>query len=97
MLSSMPKLNHEKKFIIFGSHGQLKKLDSYLPVRIFGNLLNPSAVVKNLGLWFDANFSFADHIGKCPGEQSSGLLQLSFQKSVQFQHGQIAVYSKHTW
>ena len=47
--SSMLKLNPEKtEFIIFGSHAQLKKLDSYLPVRIFGKLLHPSAVVKNL-------------------------------------------------
>ena len=63
MSSSMLKLNPEKtKFIIFGSHAQLKKLDSYLPVRIFGKLLHPSAVVKNLGVWFDANFPFADHV-----------------------------------
>ena len=37
-MSSVLKLNPEKtEFIIFGSHAQLKKLDSYLPVRIFGN------------------------------------------------------------
>ena len=63
MSSSMLKLNPEKtEFIIFGSHAQLKKLDSHLPVRIFGKFLHPSAVVKNLGVWFDANFSFADHV-----------------------------------
>ena len=63
MLSSMLKLNPEKTdFIIFGSHAQLKKLDSHLPVRIFGKLLHPSAVVKNLGDRFDDNFSFADHV-----------------------------------
>ena len=42
--------------IIFGSHDQLKNLDSYLPIRIFGKLLHPSAVVKNLVVWFDASF-----------------------------------------
>ena len=63
MPSSMLKLNSEKtEFIIFGSHAQLKNFDSHLPVRIFGKLLHPSAVVKNLGVWFDANFSFADHV-----------------------------------
>ena len=63
MSSSMLKLNPEKsEFIIFGSDAQLKKLDSHLPVRIFGKLLHPSAVVKNLGVWFDSNFSFADHV-----------------------------------
>ena len=35
---------------------------TYLPVRIFGNFMHPAAVVKNLGVWFDANFSFADHV-----------------------------------
>ena len=59
----MLKINPQKtEFIIFGSHTQLKKLDSNLPVRIFGKLLDPSDVVKNLGVWFDANFSFADHV-----------------------------------
>ena len=63
MSSSMLKLNPDKtEFIIFGSHAQLKKLDSHLPVRIFGKLLHPSAVVKNVGVWFEANFSFADHV-----------------------------------
>ena len=63
MLSSICKLNPEKtEFILFVSHAQLKKLDSYFPVRIFGKLVHPSAVVKILGVWFDANFSFADHV-----------------------------------
>ena len=61
MSSSMLKLDPEKtEFIIFGSHAQLKKLD--LPVRIFGNFIQPAVVVKNLGVWFDANFSFADPV-----------------------------------
>ena len=43
MSTSRIKLNPEKiEFIIFGSHAQLKKLDSYLPVRIFDKLLHPS-------------------------------------------------------
>ena len=63
MSSNIVKLNPEKtEFIIFGYHAQIKKLDSYLPVRIFGKFLHPSAVVKNLGVRFDANFSFADHV-----------------------------------
>ena len=40
---------------------QLKKLDPYLPVRIFGKCMHPAVVVNNL-VWFDANFSFADHV-----------------------------------
>ena len=50
------------KFTIFGSHPQLKKLDSHLPVRIFGNLIHPVVFVDNLSVWFDANFCFADHV-----------------------------------
>ena len=57
MSSSMLKLDPEKtEFIIFASHAHLKKLDSHLPVRIFGKLLYPSAVIKKLCVWFDANF-----------------------------------------
>ena len=63
MSSSMLKLSPDKtEFIIFRSHAQLKKLDPYLPVRIFGNFMHPTVVVKNLGVWLDANFSFADHV-----------------------------------
>ena len=63
MSSSMLILNPDKiEFIIFGSNAQLKKLDPYLPVRIFDNFMHPPFVVKNLGVWFDANFSFADHV-----------------------------------
>ena len=64
MSSSMFKLNPDKTdFIIFGSYAQLKKLGPYLPVRIFGNFMHP-AVVKNLGVWFDANFSLSDQDAK---------------------------------
>ena len=56
----MLKLNpHKTEFIILA---QLKKLDHYLPVMIFGNFMYPAVDVKNFGVWFDANFSFADHV-----------------------------------
>ena len=62
MSSSMLKLNSEKsEFIILESHVQLKKFDSHFSVGIFGKLLHPSAVVKSLGVWFDAIFFFAGH------------------------------------
>ena len=48
---SLPSLDH-----------MLKKLDPYLPVRIFGNFMLPAVVLKNLGVWFNANFSFTDHV-----------------------------------
>ena len=63
MSSSMLKLNPDKtEFIIFGSHVQLKKLDPYLKVRIFGNFIHPAVVVKSVGIWFDAIFSYAGYV-----------------------------------
>ena len=51
MSTGMFKLNPDKtEFIIFGSHAQLKKLDPYLPVKIFGSLMHPAVVVKKLQL-----------------------------------------------
>ena len=47
MLSSMLKLNTDKtEFVIFGSHAQLKKLDPYLPVMIYGKFHAPSSCCK---------------------------------------------------
>ena len=63
MSLSMFKLKTDKtEFIIFGCHAQLKKLVLSLPVTIFGNFIHPAVDVKNLGVWFDANFSFADYV-----------------------------------
>ena len=59
----MLKLNpDETEFIIFGSHAQIKKLDPYLPDRIFGNFMHPTVVVQTLRDWIDAYLSFADHV-----------------------------------
>ena len=59
----MLKLNPNKtEFFIFGSHAQLKKLDLHLLVRIFGNFMHLVVIIKNLGVWFDSNFAFADHV-----------------------------------
>ena len=63
MSSSMVKLNPGRiELIIFGSHAQLKKLYPYLHVRIFDNSMYSAVVVKNIGVWFDVNFSFAVHV-----------------------------------
>ena len=54
ILSSMLKLSPEKtEFIILGFYAEIKKLDSYFRVRLFGKLLHQSTVDKNLGVWFD--------------------------------------------
>ena len=51
------KLNPEKtEFIVFGSKAQRQKISSYFPVSILGSLLCPVDSVRNLGVWFDADF-----------------------------------------
>ena len=57
MSLSKLKLNPEKtEFIVFGSKAQLLKISSHFPVSILGSLLHPVDSVRNLGVWFDADF-----------------------------------------
>ena len=37
---------------------------SHFPVNILGTLLHPADIVKNQVVWFDADFSFSEHIQK---------------------------------
>ena len=63
MSLSKLKLNPEKtEFIIFGSKAQRLKISSHFPVSILGSLLHLVDSVRNLGVWFDADFSFSEHI-----------------------------------
>ena len=51
MSSNMLKVNRDNtEFIISGSHAQLKKLDSHLPVRILSNSMHPAVVIKHLSV-----------------------------------------------
>ena len=60
MSLSKLKLNPKKtEFIIFGSKAQRQKISFHFPVSILGSLLHP---VRNLGVWFDADFSFSEDI-----------------------------------
>ena len=57
------KLNPDKtEFIIFGTKQQREKLNKSIPVNILGTLLSPVGVVRNLGVWFDSDFSFSRHV-----------------------------------
>ena len=57
------QLNPEKtEFIVFGSKAQRQKISSHFPVSILGSLLHLVDSVRNLGVWFDADFSFSEHI-----------------------------------
>ena len=83
-----------------------KKIDSYLPVRIFGKLLHPSAVVKNLGVWFAGVRNVCKTLRHLIHDEaavlvanpvvSSRLDYCNFCKSIQCKHVQTSVYS-HTW
>ena len=59
------KLNPDKtEFIVFSSKSQRKKLNQSFPVNILGNLISPIDAVRNLGVWFDSDFSFSCHVMK---------------------------------
>ena len=61
--SSILKLNPDKiEFIIFGYNAQPKTSGFHIPVRIFGNFIHSAVTVKNLGVWFDANFSCLQYL-----------------------------------
>ena len=63
MSLSKLKLNPEKtEFIVFGFKTQCQKISSHFPVSILGSLLHPVDSVRNLGVWFDADFSFTEHV-----------------------------------
>ena len=59
------KLNPDKtEFIVYGSKSQREKLNHSFPVNILGNLISPVDAVRNLGVWFDSDFSFSCHVMK---------------------------------
>ena len=63
MSASKLKLNPDKtEFILFGSKKQRESLNACFPIDILGNPLHPTESVRNLGVWFDSDFSFSKHI-----------------------------------
>ena len=59
------KLNPDKtEIIVFGSKSQQEKLNHSFPANILGNLISPVDAVRNLGVWFDSDFSFSCHVMK---------------------------------
>ena len=63
MSASKLKLNPDKtEFILFGSKKQRKRLNACFPIDILCNPLHPTESVKNLGVWFDSDFSFSKHV-----------------------------------
>ena len=63
MSASKLKPNPDKtEFILFGSKKQRERLNVCFPIDILGNHLHPTKSVRNLGVWFDSDFSFSKHV-----------------------------------
>ena len=63
MSASKLKLNPDKtEFTFFGSKKQRERLNACFPIDILGNTLHPTESVRNLGVWFDSDFSFSKYI-----------------------------------
>ena len=60
MSISKLKLNPEKLNLL--SLALRKKISSHFPVSILGSFLHPVDSVRNLGVWFDAELSFSEHV-----------------------------------
>ena len=66
MKNSKLKLNADKtEFLIIGTSTQRRaKLDGFSPTHILIQSIKPAALVLNLGVTFDENFNFKQHISK---------------------------------
>ena len=65
MFTNKLKLNPDKaEFILIGSKNNRKQLLPHFPINIFGNQVSPAQSVKNLGVVFDSNFTFSDHVSQ---------------------------------
>ena len=65
MFANKLKLNLEKtEFILIGSKNNRKQLLPHFLINILGNQVLPAQSVRNLGVVFDSNFSFSDHVSQ---------------------------------
>ena len=63
MSTSKLKLNPDKtEFIILGSKRQRDMFKAYVPIDTLTSPLCPVESVKNLGVWFDSDFSLPKHV-----------------------------------
>ena len=63
MSASKLKLNSDKtESIVFGSKRQRDKLQAQFPSTILGSPLYRAEWVKNLGVWFDSDFSMSKYV-----------------------------------
>ena len=65
MFTNKLKLNPDKtEFILIGSHKNRKQLLPHFPISIQGNQVSPAQSVRNLGVVFDSNFNFSNHVSQ---------------------------------
>ena len=72
------KLNTDKtKYIVIGSPGNLKKLSEIAlpPLKLNGDILERKYELKNLGVIFDKNMQWSDHINSMVGKAYGRLKQ----------------------
>ena len=67
MKNSKLKLNADKtEFLIIGTSTQRTKLDGFFQTHILSQSITPATSVLNLGVTFDENFNFKQHIENLP-------------------------------
>ena len=54
----------QTELFIIGTSTQLAKLDGFFPTHILSPSITPAASVLNIGVTFDKNFNFKQHISK---------------------------------
>ena len=65
MFTNKLKLNPDKtEFILIGLKNNRKQLLSHFPIYILGNQVSTAQSIKNLGVVFDSNFTFSDHVSQ---------------------------------
>ena len=65
MFTNKFKLNPDKtEFILIGSQKNHNQLLPHFPVNILGNQVSPAQSVRDLGVVFDSNFTFSNHVSK---------------------------------
>ena len=65
MFTNKLKLNPDKtEFILIGSPKNRKQLLPHFPINILGNQFSPAQSVRNLGVVFDSNFNFSNHMSQ---------------------------------
>ena len=65
MFANKLKLNPDKtEFILIGSQRNCNQLLPHFPISILGNQVSPAQSVRNLGVVFDSNFNFSNHVSQ---------------------------------